>query len=104
LGIFIDVTRRTPGRVVTIMSVAISMAVVLAAGVTVTSLIGRVERLESDLGTARLKIDELTASLSRLSANVDTAGRSIRSLRADFDHPRVRPLASIHDQAARPPQ
>ncbi|MBO0800720.1 MAG: hypothetical protein J2P31_18025 [Blastocatellia bacterium] len=43
--------------------------VVLSGAVAISSLIGRVEKLESD----------------------------IKSLRADLDHPRPRPLASILD-------
>jgi predicted PurR-regulated permease PerM len=102
--IFIASLGRTTGRVATIVFVAISVVVVLSAAAVVASLVGRVERLESDLGTAQTKIVQLTASLSRLSANVDTADRSIKSLRSDLDHPRVRPLTSTLDVAARPPQ
>jgi hypothetical protein len=104
LRIFIDVMRKAPGHVATIVFVAISIAVALTAAAVVASLVGRVERLESDLGTAQAKIVELSASLSRLSTNVDTADRSIKSLRSDLDHPRVRPLASTLDATVRPPQ
>jgi hypothetical protein len=51
--------------------------------------------------TAQAKIDELTASQSRLSAGIDTGNRSIKSFRSDFDHPQVRPLASILDAGSR---
>jgi hypothetical protein len=102
--IFIAWLGRAPGRVATIVFVAISVAVVLTAAAVVASLAGRVGRLESDLGTAQAKIVGLTASLSRLSANVDTADRSIKSLRSDLDHPRVRPLTSTLDGAAHSPQ
>jgi hypothetical protein len=102
--IFIASLERVPGRVATIVFVAISVVVVLSAAAVVASLVGRVERLESDLGTAQAKIVGLTASRSRLSANVDTADRSIKSLRSDLDHPRVRLLTSALDGAARPPQ
>jgi hypothetical protein len=99
LPIFIDVMGRVPSRV----AIIVFIAAALTGAVVVAGLAGRVEKLESDLGTAQAKIVELTASLSRLSANVDAADRSIKSLRSDLDHPRVRPLASIPDAAARPP-
>ena len=66
----------------------------------ISSLIGRVAKLESDLGKAQARIVELAASQSRLSASIDVADRSIKSLKSDLDHPRVRPLASILDAGA----
>jgi len=78
-----------------IVVVALSATAALTAAVAVSSLVARIEKLESDLGRAQTKLVELTASQSRLSASVDTADRSIKSLRSDLDHPRVRPLASI---------
>jgi hypothetical protein len=64
---FLGRLQRAPGKVAVIVAVAISSATALTAAVVVSSLIGRVEKLESDLGRVR----------------------------ADLDHPRVRPLASI---------
>jgi hypothetical protein len=56
------------------MVIALATLIVVALGgaVVISSLIGRVEKLESDL----------------------------KSLRADLDHPRARPLASILDGGA----
>jgi hypothetical protein len=48
------------------------VVVALGGAVVISSLIGRIEKLESDLA----------------------------SLRSDLDHPRVRPLASIVDRGA----
>lgn len=62
---FLGRLRRAPGIVA--MIVAISSAAALTAAVVVSSLVVRIEKLESDL----------------------------KSLRSDLDHPRVRPLASI---------
>jgi hypothetical protein len=59
----------------------VSITAALTAAVVVSSRIARVAKLESDLGTAQAKIVELTASHSRLSASIDTANRSIMSLR-----------------------
>jgi hypothetical protein len=64
------------GNVATITTVATSIAAALTVTVVVSSLIARVEKLESDLV----------------------------SLRSDLDHPRVRPLASIPDAWAHPRQ
>jgi hypothetical protein len=87
----------------TIIAIAASIAAALTAAVVVSRLISRVEKLEADLQTAQTRIVELTASQSRLSASIDTANRSIKSLRSDFD-PQVRPLASILDPGAHPGQ
>jgi len=65
----------TPGRakrVATIIALATLIVVGLGGAVAISSLIGRVEKLESE----------------------------IKSLRSDLDHPRVRPLASIVDAGA----
>jgi mannitol-specific phosphotransferase system IIBC component len=97
---FIGRPGKAPG---TMIAIAASIATALTAAVVVSSLIARVEKLESDLRTAQANIVELTASQSRLSASIDTANRSIKSLRSDFD-PQVRPLASILDAGARPGQ
>jgi hypothetical protein len=70
---FLGVLRRASGNVVMIVVVATLIVVALSGAVLVSSLIGRVEKLESDL----------------------------KSLRSDLDHPRVRPLASIVDAGAR---
>jgi hypothetical protein len=82
--------------------VALATLIVAALGgaVVVSSLIGRIEKLESDLGKAQARIVELAASQSKLSASIDMADRGIKSLRSDLDHPRVRPLASIVDGGA----
>jgi septal ring factor EnvC (AmiA/AmiB activator) len=96
----------TPGKApgsAAIIAIAASIAAALTAAVVVSSLIARVGKLESDLQTAQAKIVELTASQSSLSASIDTANRSIKSLKSDFD-PRVRPLASMLDAGARPGQ
>jgi hypothetical protein len=79
---FLGTLGKTPGNVATIIVVAISIAAALTVAVVISSLIARVEKLESGLGTAQAKIVELT----------------------DLDHPRVRPLASIPDAWARPRQ
>jgi len=92
---FLGTLRKASGKVAVIIAVAISATAALTAAVVVSSLVARIEKLESDLGRAQTKLVELTASQSRLSASVDTADRSIKSLRSDLDHPRVRPLASI---------
>lgn len=91
----------TPGNAATMIAIAASLAAVLTAVVVVSSLTARVDRLESDLRTAQAKIVELAASQSTLSAGIDTANRSVKSLRSDLDHPQVRPLASILGAGAR---
>jgi hypothetical protein len=98
---FIGTLGRASGNVAAIIAIAASIAAALTVAVVVSGLIDRVEKLESDVGTAQAKIAELTKSQTRLSASIDTADRSIKSLRSDLDHPRVRPLASILDTAAR---
>ena len=84
-------------RVATIFALTMLVIAALSGGVVISSLIGRVEKLESDLGRAQARIVELAASQSRLSLSIDAADRSIKSLRSDLDHPRLRPLASILD-------
>lgn len=84
-------------RVATIFALTMLVIAALSGGVVISSLIGRVEKLESDLGRAQARIVELAASQSRLSASIDSADRSIKSLRSDLDHPRLWPLASILD-------
>jgi predicted PurR-regulated permease PerM len=96
---FLAALRRSSG-VATLIALTTLVIAVLSGAVVISSLIGRVERLESDLGKAQARITELAASQSRLNASMDAADRSIRSLRSDLDHPRVQPLASILD--ARP--
>src|SRR6266436_3184347 len=86
--------------VATIIALATLVVVALGGAVVISSLIGRVEKLESDLGKAQARIVELAASQSRLSTSIDMADRSIKSLRSDLDHPRVRLLASILDAGA----
>jgi prefoldin subunit 5 len=98
---FIGTLGRASGNLAAIIAIAASIAAALTVAVVVSGLIDRVEKLESDVGTAQAKIAELTKSQTRLSASIDTADRSIKSLRSDLDHPRVRPLASILDTAAR---
>jgi hypothetical protein len=73
MRIFLGALRTVPSGRVTIITVATSAAVALTAVVMVSSLISRVEKLEA----------------------------SIKSLRSDLDHPRVRPLASILDAETR---
>jgi hypothetical protein len=92
---FLGTLRKAPGYVALIIAVAMSTTAALTAAIVVSSLVGRVEKLESDLARTQTKLVELTAAQSRLSASTDTADRSIKSLRSDLDHPRVRPLASI---------
>jgi predicted nuclease with TOPRIM domain len=82
----------------------VTMLIVLVIGalsgvVVISNLIGRVEKLESDLGRAQARITELAASQSRLNASIDAADRSIKSLRSDLDnpHPRLEPVASNLD-------
>lgn len=81
--------------VATITAVATFVVVALSGAFAISSLIGRVEKLESDLTKAQARIVELAASQTKLSASIDAADRSIKSLRSDLDQPRVRPLASI---------
>jgi len=66
---FLAALRRSSGRLIALTTLVIA---VLSGAVVISSLIGRVEKLELD----------------------------IKSLRSDLDHPRPRPLASILD--ARP--
>jgi mannitol-specific phosphotransferase system IIBC component len=107
---FVGTLGRAPGNVAAvihgfrIIAIAVSVAAALTLAFVVSAVISRVEKLESDLGTAQAKIAELTASQIRLSASIDMADRSIKSLRSDLDRPRVRPLASVLDTAARPRQ
>ena len=96
---FLAMLTRASG-VATIIALATLIVVALGGAVVISSLIGRVEKLESDLGKAQARIVELAASQSKLSASIDMADRSIKSLRSDLDHPRVRPLASILDAGA----
>jgi hypothetical protein len=64
---FLGRLQKAPGHVAMFIAVAISTAAALTAVIAVSSMVGRVEKLESDLAKAR----------------------------SDLDHPRVRPLASI---------
>jgi hypothetical protein len=98
---FVSMPGRASGNVAAMVAIASSIAAALTAVVVVSSLIARVDRLESDLGTAQAKIVELTASQSRLTATIDTANSSIKSLRSDLN-PQVRPLASMLDAGALP--
>jgi hypothetical protein len=68
---FVAMLTRASG-VAAIIAVATLLVGALGSAVVISSLIGRVEKLESDL----------------------------KSLRSDLDHPRVRPLASIPDAGA----
>ncbi|HEV7982837.1 MAG TPA: hypothetical protein VGP86_08065 [Xanthobacteraceae bacterium] len=101
---FLGTLRKAPGYVALIIAVAMSTTAALTAAIVVSSLVGRVEKLESDLARAQTKLVELTAAQSRLNASIDTADRSIKSLRSDLDHPRVRPLASISNSGPFPRQ
>jgi hypothetical protein len=101
---FLGTLRKAPGYVALIIAVAMSTTAALTAAIVVSSLVGRVEKLESDLARTQTKLVELTAAQSRLSASIDTADRSIKSLRSDLDHPRVRPLASIANSGPFPRQ
>ena len=83
-----------------ITAIAALVVVALSGAFAISSLIGRVEKLESDLAKAQAQIVELAASQTKLSASIDAADRSIKSLRSDLDHPRARPLASILDGGA----
>jgi hypothetical protein len=94
---FLAMLTRASG-VATIIAAATLIVAALSGAVVIWSLIGRVEKLESDLGKAQARIVELTASQS--SASIDMAERLIKSLRSDLDHPRVRPLASMLDAGA----
>jgi hypothetical protein len=96
---FLAMLTRASG-VATIIALATLIVVALGGAVVISSLIGRVEKLESDLGKAQARIVELAASQSKLSASIDMADRGIKSLRSDLDHPRVRPLASLLDAGA----
>jgi len=69
---FLSTLGETRGIIFTIIVVATSIAAALTAEVTVSHLVGRVEKLESDLGAARAKIAALTASQSKLSTSIDT--------------------------------
>jgi hypothetical protein len=93
-------TPRRPSGVAALIAFTTLVIAVLSGAVVISSLIGRVEKVESDLGRAQARITELAASQSRLNASMDAADRAIRSLRSDLDQPRPRPLASILD--ARP--
>jgi len=90
----LETLRKAPGIVVMIIAIAISLATAPTTAAAVSSLVGRVEKLEAELGRAQAKLAELTASQAKLSASIDAADRSIKSLRSDLDHPQVRPLAS----------
>jgi hypothetical protein len=91
---FLATLRRSSG-IATLIVLTTPLIAVLSGAVVISGLIGRVEKLESDLGQAQARIIELATSESRLSASMDAADRSIKSLRSDLDHPRPRPLASI---------
>jgi predicted PurR-regulated permease PerM len=93
---FLAMLRRSSG-VATLIAVTTLVIAALSGAVVISSLIGRVGKLESDLGRAQARITELAASQSRLNASIDAAARSIKSLRSDLDRPRVQPLASILD-------
>jgi type II secretory pathway component PulK len=96
---FLATLRRSSGIATLIALTTLAIAVVSGA-VLISSLISRVEKLELDLGRSQARIVELAASQSRLSAGIDAADQSIKSLRSYVDHPRLQPLASILD--ARP--
>ena len=68
---FLAMLTRAPG-VARVIGPATVIVVALGGAVVISSLVGRVERLESE----------------------------IKSLRSDLDHPRVRPLASILEGGA----
>ena len=94
---FVGMLGRASGNVAATIAIAASIAAVLTIAVVVSGLVDRVAKLESDLGTAEAKIAEFTKSQTRMSASIDAADRSIKSLRSDLDRPWVRPLASILD-------
>jgi hypothetical protein len=93
---FLATLRRSSG-VVTLIALTTLVIAVLSGAVVISSLIGRVEKLESDLGRAQARVTELAASQSRLSASMHAADRSIESLRSGLDRPRLQPLASLLD-------
>src|SRR5580700_7587692 len=72
---FLGTLRKAPGYVALIIAVAMSTTAALTAAIVVSSLVGRVEKLESDLARTQTKLVELTAAQSRLSASIDTADR-----------------------------
>jgi hypothetical protein len=71
MGNFLAMLTRASG-VAAVIAPATLIVVALGGAVVISSLIGRIEKLESDLAT----------------------------LRSDLDHPRVRPVASILDAEA----
>jgi hypothetical protein len=93
---FLAALRRSSG-VATLIALTTLVIAALSGAVVISGLIGRVEKLESDLGRSQARITELAASQSRLTASMDAVDRSIKSLRSDLDRPRVQPLASILD-------
>jgi hypothetical protein len=95
---FLAALRRSSG-VATLIALTTLVIAALSGAVVISGLIGRVEKLESDLGRSQARITELAASQSRLTASMDAVDRSIKSLRSDLDRPRVQPLASILDAA-----
>jgi len=92
---------RARHNVATIIAVATFVVIALSGVVVISGLTARVEKLEADLGKAHTMIAELMVSQSRLSASIDMADRSIKSLRSDLDHPQPRLLGSI---ALQPPR
>jgi hypothetical protein len=90
-------TLKRPSGVATLIALTTLVIAVPSGAVVISSLIGRVEKLEADLGRAQARMTELTSSQSRLKSSMDAADRSIKSLRSDLDRPRVQPLASVLD-------
>jgi hypothetical protein len=90
---FLAALRRSSG-VATLIALTTLVLAVLGGAVVISSLIGRIEKLELDLGKAQARITELAASQSKLSTSIYAADQSIKSLRSDLDHPRLQPLAS----------
>jgi hypothetical protein len=80
--------RRSSGTLIALTTLVITFP---SGAVVISSLIGRVEKLEADLGRAQARITELTTSQSRLKASMDAADRSIKSLRSDLNprHPQA---------------
>jgi cell division protein FtsB len=92
---------RARHNIATIIAIATFVVIALSGVVVISGLIARVKKLEADLTKTHATIAELTASQSRLSARVDMADRSIKSLRSDLDHPQPRLLASTAFQPPR---
>ena len=101
---FLAVLGRARGGIAAIIAVATFVVIALSGVVVISGLTARIEKLESDHVKMQARIVELAASQSRLRQSIDAADRSIKSLRSDFDSPRVQPLASILDSRSLTPE